>query len=201
MVDKNLIAKGNTSPKIAETSPIETPEIVLIDIPKKGEQAEGEKAKRTYKKREPKAPTGSKKTGIGAGEISALIVGVFSLVGMKAGEHWNLTVEEADSVSKPLSNILDKLNLTEQVASVSDGAMLVLALAMITIPRVMITASFAKSKQATKEEKIKSELGVKTIEKDKGNINQLHTGNAKSNDKRATDDISSSKAFYQSNPQ
>lgn len=196
-----MVDKIEKEKKVADVSPIETPEIVTIDIEKNVLQAEGAKAKRTYKKREPKAPTGNKKIGIATAEISALIVGVFSLVGMKAGEHWNLTVEEADTVSKPLSNILDKMNLSEQVANVSDGAMLVLALAMITIPRVMITASGMKNKQNIKVEKIKSELEVKPIEKDKGNITELHKRNVESDDKRTADDFKSSKAFYQSNPQ
>jgi hypothetical protein len=76
---------------------------------------------------------------------------------MKAGTHWQVSSDEAEQVSKPLSNILKKANLLEKVSNVSDGAMLIIALATISIPRIIISQQ-TKPKESKRKEAIKKEL-------------------------------------------
>jgi hypothetical protein len=99
----------------------------------------------------PKRKSRSKKeTGISQSEISNLIIGCFSLVSLKAGDHWNITEDEALQVSKPLESILLKMNLLDKVSNCSDGAMLAFAVASITLPRILISRSQSENKKKTK---------------------------------------------------
>jgi hypothetical protein len=124
--------------------------LVEVEIPVKAESKRGRPKGSTQKEKKEKKLQGS--------DISPLIQTVFSLVSLKAGEHWQLSNEEVDSLSKPLCNILDKLNLTEKVSNMSDGAGLILAVIMIIAPRVMITIAQKKEKKEvtkTDEQKIR----------------------------------------------
>jgi hypothetical protein len=188
----------------------ESPEIVEIEIPKstpseKKSELPDVKPKRKYKPRAPKTSTPAKKVDnskIGVSEINSMLCGIFGLVALKGGEHWNITPEEANSVSVPLTNILDKLNITERVANVSDGAMLCVAAATITIPRILITNEINKSKKLTKNEKIVSEL-TREVKPNETKGNNIETG--KSNFSRiaeiTTNDLQPAAPVYFSDPQ
>lgn len=97
----------------------------------------------------------SKETGISTNDISMLISGMFSLVSLKAGEHWNVSQDEANTISKPLENILRKMDLLEKVSNISDGAMLVFAVSSITIPRLLISNEMMKASRKLNAEQIK----------------------------------------------
>lgn len=159
---------------LVKNNEIEKPDIVEITLPESNTPPAEPKPKRKYKPREKKAPaTPAKKVDpakLGVNEVNSLLTGIFGLAAMKAGDHWSITEQEANSISQPLVNILDKMNITEKVANVSDGAMLVVAVATITIPRALISNEMMKQKKVTKEEKIISELReVKQVEAKRDN--------------------------------
>jgi hypothetical protein len=137
---------GNTERD--EPSKVLEVDLVKLDLPDGVKKGRGRPKGTTAKK--------EKETKLKTSDISPLISTVFSLVSLKAGEHWSLSDVEAESISKPLCNILDKLNLTEKVSNLSDGAGLVLALIVIVAPRVMISASLKKE---TKEKVIEKNGG------------------------------------------
>jgi hypothetical protein len=165
-------------------------DLVKVDLPT-GEQ--------TKKRGRPAGATTQKKkeTKLASKDITPLLMTVFSLVSLKAGEHWSLSDEEADSISKPLVNILDKLDLTEKVSNMSDGAGLVLALIMIVAPRVMISAT---KKKETKKEIIERNGG--TGDGKVRDFTRNDNGNTGNGNKGTTgtlqDDGSSIKAFTNS---
>jgi hypothetical protein len=78
-------------------------------------------------------------SNLNADQISALLQGVFSVVALKAGDHWNINKEESSAISEPLCRILERYNLAEKVAEMSDGAALVLALLTIVGGRIMLS--------------------------------------------------------------
>jgi len=117
------------------------PKIVEIEIP------EMKKVKRNYTPRKTKTTTKKVESAIGENEISSLLVGTFSLIALKGGDQWVITTDEAEQISKPLSNILKKIDVLDKVSNVSDGVMLCMALGMILIPRVLITVATKKEEK------------------------------------------------------
>jgi hypothetical protein len=160
-----------------EPSKVLEVDLVKLDLPDGAKKQRGR----------PKGSNASKKekeTKLNSNDIAPLVSTVFSLVSLKAGEHWSLSDAEAESITKPLCNILDKLNLTEKVSNLSDGAGLVLALIVIVAPRVMISASLKKeTKEKIIEKNGGGELGKVRDFKANGNRN---TGDS---DKRTTESL------------
>jgi hypothetical protein len=142
-----------------ESDLVEKPAPVIVELPGQ-DQTEGSQQPQQQKKgpgRPPKSGTSNdkKKTANAAAyknDVSQLIQGVFGLISLKAGAHWNVSQAEADQISSPLCNILAKMNVLEKVATVSDGAALVVAAVSIVVPRVVITAAQVKDKKAKKED-------------------------------------------------
>jgi hypothetical protein len=97
-----------------------------------------------WRKDESKKVEEKKVEGLSANDVTPILQGLFGLVSLKAGEHWNISNQEAEQVAKPLCNILVKLNLSEKVSNISDGTALVIALLTIVAPRVILTASAKK---------------------------------------------------------
>lgn len=180
------------------------PEVVEINLPENSTTPE-QKTKRKYKPREQKAETKSKKSAssitVGQAEINSLIVGVFSLVALKGGEHWAVSPDEAESISKPLSNVLEKMNMVEKVAEVSDGAMLLIATAMLIIPRVMITAELNKNKKVSKSEIVRKELEKKEDGKESRDIKKQSSNDNVGSKKEPTYDSNFNKSIFATNPQ
>jgi hypothetical protein len=83
-------------------------------------------------------------------DVSYLIQGVFSLVSLKAGKHWEVSQDEAGEISKPLTNIFEKMDILDKVSNVSDAAMLSMAIISIMLPRVIISAQLSKMKKQEK---------------------------------------------------
>lgn len=171
------------------------PDVVEIEIPPTTKE---DKPKREYKKREKKTTAPKQKSAIGTQEINSLVCGMFSLVAMKGGEHWAVTPDEANTISVPLNNIFEKMDISEQVAKFSDGVMLLIAIASITIPRILISNSTSKK---SKEEKIKSELEVKSVDKTTGNNNQVRKENNNGSSQGSTLLSKSDNALSYASPQ
>jgi hypothetical protein len=98
--------------------------------------------KKPRKKRETK-----KETILKTEDLNAILQGVFGLVALKGGEHWNIDIKESEMISKPLLNIIEKLDLSEKISNISDGTALVIALLTITAPRVIISVHQSKQKK------------------------------------------------------
>lgn len=123
-------------------------------------------------------------------DLSMLLTSLFGVVSLKAGGHWSINKEEADSIAKPLSNIFNKYNLVDKVNSVSDPLALIIATGTIVAPRVLMT-------KISKEKKIE-----KTIKNNGGMENAKagsNTGNsAKVNGNSGIENQSSNTEFIKS---
>ena len=164
---------------------VDKPKIIEINLPDSSIQ----KTKRKYTPRGTKKEVKKVDNGIGENEISSLILGTFSLIALKGGEQWALTIDEATQISKPLNNILKKLDLLDKVSNVSDGVMLVMALGIILLPRIMITASNKKEAKA-------NGTGTKPSRKESGNTKAEDGDNHSRSGKKPTYDISTNKALF-----
>jgi hypothetical protein len=71
--------------------------------------------------------------------VNMMLMGIFGLVAGRAGEHWNITLEEASGVSLPLSRILERLGFLETANQYGDYVALITAVGIIVIPRVLMT--------------------------------------------------------------
>jgi hypothetical protein len=179
-------------PKVEHAKKQDIPKVVEIELPNGSSPT---KAKRKYKPRQTKAKKPEAPV-LGEAEISALISGMFSLVALKGGEQWNITTDEATQVSKPLSNILQKMDYLEKVSNVSDGAMLIMAMGMLLIPRIIITSSISKKK---KGKGVKNNGKVNSVpnsqENESGSTQGKNEPNNKGNDQSATDGRISTKSL------
>lgn len=72
-------------------------------------------------------------------DIQNLLEGVFMVGSLKFGSHWSLTPEESKQIAVPLSRILERYDLLGKASEVSDPVALIVAVATITVPRLMIT--------------------------------------------------------------
>lgn len=152
--------------KVSQSNLVTVPKIVEIELP--------DTIKTDTEVKAPQRKTRSKKeTGISQSEIASLISGTFGLVSLKAGEHWQVSNDEALQVAKPLENILRKLDLLEKVSNASDGAMLVFAIATITLPRVLITKSIIDQNKKSVVEQMKGSevIGKSSITAEEQSIN------------------------------
>lgn len=183
---------------------VESPNVVTVEIPN---VENVDKPKRKYKPREKKennSNSKSKDNEIGKEEISSLLMGTFSLISMKGGEHWNISKSESDQIAQPLSNILKKLNIAEQVASFSDGAMLLMAVVTITLPRIILTKELAKMNNEIKKKEIIENGGrvIKngTTKQESGNTKEV-SGNSDSGvQETKSHDGEFSKSIYATSP-
>jgi hypothetical protein len=98
--------------------------------------------KKPRKKREPK-----KETILKTEDLNAILQGVFGLVALKGGEHWTINNKESEMISKPLLNIIEKLDLAEKISNISDGTALVIAILTIVAPRVIVSVHQSKQKK------------------------------------------------------
>lgn len=83
---------------------------------------------------------------------SAVLQAGFGILGTRAGEHWNISEDEAKSISSPLVNILNKYDLFQKVSKNSDALSLVVAVGTVIIPRSMIQYELIKQKRKEKKE-------------------------------------------------
>lgn len=81
-------------------------------------------------------------------DIQNLLEGVFMVFSLKAGAHWQLQPDESKQIATPLSRILERYDLLSKASEVSDPVALVVAVATITVPRVMISKMTMEQKKA-----------------------------------------------------
>lgn len=124
----------------------ETPKEVTVSL-LDSEPVKTDKPK-TKKKATKKKALSAKDKNSQIKDIQALIEGVFSVVSIKAGEHWRLSPEESKQIAEPVSNILERYDLLKKVSEISDPVALVVAATTIIAPRFIISQMDAKQKKA-----------------------------------------------------
>jgi len=144
------------------------PEYAPIEI---GTESSSEiaKPKRKYKKRKTKKDEEKNSSE----DIQKLLEGVFSVISLKAGQHWQLTPAESKQIADPLSNILEKHNLLEKAESMSDGVALIVACVSIVLPRILIS-------------KMNKPAKIKEVMKNNGAINTRKTSDKSSESSTST---------------
>lgn len=159
-------------PKESLVSISSPPKPIIVEIPESVQASTNEKKVR-------KTPTrGKKEVVISQTEISNLIMGIFSLVSLKAGEHWAVTQDEASQVGKPLESILKKMDLLEKVTNASDGAMLLFAVVSITLPRVLITKAINSENKRQVQEQLKGGATIGKLTRIPDNTEKIETGSS-----------------------
>jgi hypothetical protein len=118
--------------KIEQDKPIEVP---LPNEEKK------EKSKKTVKK------LTKNKTEEIKQMTSGILMSGFALLSTRAGEHWNLSEDEANSISSPLINILNKYGAFRKVTNNMDFILLAGAIGGTIIPRALISYELLKQKK------------------------------------------------------
>ncbi|HEX9253022.1 MAG TPA: hypothetical protein VF870_12315, partial [Ignavibacteriaceae bacterium] len=94
-------------------------------------------------------------------EISTLIQTLTVIASLKFGEHWTIDEAESNSIATPLNSILNKFNLVDKIAGVSDGVALVVATVSIAIPRIIIQSQLNSQKSNKQMKVIKANGGMK----------------------------------------
>lgn len=74
-----------------------------------------------------------------AQDTTQLIKAVYGVASFLLGPHWALSDDEAKAIGEPLGRILARNLPQSKVAEMSDPIALLLSLAVVTVPRVMIT--------------------------------------------------------------
>lgn len=144
------------------------------------------KPKRHYKKRETKSKIETNNI-IDETQLNSLFCGMFSLLALKLGEHWRITNDEASQITKPLSNILERYNVSEQVSKMSDGLLLLMAVTTITLPRVLISREIQNNKKEKKKMEVLKGGKINEVKEDKKTndnnnrgISEIKTDNSQS---------------------
>ena len=139
---------GKQSEKVSESNLVtqEKPKTVEVEI--KTENKADQKT--TPKRKAPREnPTPKQKSNTDqVKDIQNLLEGVFMIASLKAGEHWTLSADESKQIAVPLSRILDRYDLLGKASEVSDPVALVVAVATITVPRVMLSKMSLEQKKA-----------------------------------------------------
>lgn len=139
----------------------EEPIPVTIEVEPTKEEVKDEPKEETAKpkrkrpaRKKPVKPT----FAMTAKDLNPILCGAFGIASMKLGDYWAIDEAEATQVTEPLVKVLAKLDLLEKVSNVSDGAMLLIGVASITIPRLLLTQQILKAKAVEKSHGIQSEV-------------------------------------------
>lgn len=84
--------------------------------------------------------------------FTSLVSTIFGLTSMKAGDHWQLSTEEAQQLADPTLRILERYGLLEKIAASSDAIALMLAASAIVVPRAVFSVQLAKHNNLMKRE-------------------------------------------------
>jgi hypothetical protein len=128
-----------------------------------------------YNTPKPKTPKklSQKKIDDTVTDFSNILLTITGITGALVSPVFIISENEAVSIAKPLTNILNRYNLLEKIASTSDVLTLVATLAIIFVPR---TINYVKQKKQDKQDnQINTKIGgekndeIGKIERDKQN--------------------------------
>lgn len=170
--------KRSRRTKTTSESNIQTPEVVAVNIP--GEEKDTEE--KTVNEKQKRKTSSRKNKKVDSEPVKqALLVG-FSLLSMRAGEHWSLQESEADQLAQPLANIADKYGLLGVGEKYGDFIALGIAGVSVLLPRILMQKEITKLKaenQALKLQVVKEE-NPSGAERESGKVN----GSIRKNDKQ-----------------
>lgn len=91
------------------------------------------------KKKKPAAKVQStlEATKTASTNIAQLIVAVSAVASMRLGDHWAISLPEAQAIADPAARIMARHNVVETMNSYSDYSTIAIAVGMAIIPRVM----------------------------------------------------------------
>jgi len=110
-----------------------SPNVVDINIPPPKETKGKTKDKKT-----------TKKETIPSDQVASVISAGFGIIATRAGGHWLVTQEEANSIAEPAARILDKLDIVQKLGPYADAISLLIATGMVVVPRIIISMSVKK---------------------------------------------------------
>lgn len=112
-------------------------------VPSISEKA-GKKKRKTTSKSKPRQSKDEKKT---AEMTSTAIKTVFDISSIRAGNHWKLSKEECDAISEPLTQIMERYDITEIAGEYGDFIALATVLGMVITPRILYQLEVSKTKK------------------------------------------------------
>jgi len=97
--------------------------------------------------------------------VAMLLETGFSVVSMKAGDHWVISAEESKMIAEPATKILKRFDVNKKANKYMDLLALVTALSIVAIPRVIVSTQNKKSEVKSIERKTRTN-NVEPINKD-----------------------------------
>jgi DNA-directed RNA polymerase subunit RPC12/RpoP len=88
---------------------------------------------------------------------SGVIQTIFGLVATRAGEHWEISEDEANNITDPMINLLDKYGLFKKIQSNMDMLMLLGAIGTVITPRAITSYQISKLKGGAKNAELRGE--------------------------------------------
>lgn len=118
--------------------------------------------------------------------VQIFIVSAFGLVATKAGKHWLVTPDQAESISEPLCNILQETVMGKFASENSDAVALVTACLLVFGPKIMVQASISGQKK-----KIRKDVDAvgKSKNQNVGNDNETSPSPGRGNTNNADHDL------------
>jgi len=139
-------------PVVAADLVAQQPEIVSVTIP---EPAPEPAPKRSHKKKTPAAPDLSQLEN----NIEYVAAAGFGMVGLatKQPDIWAIRPDELSQISKPAARIIERAGQLETTNKYADYALLLGSLALIVLPRLILTKTMSAPPQ---REVIKADAGA-----------------------------------------
>lgn len=168
-----------TDTKGKDESVLELPEIVESPVPVP--------EKKPAKKRVTKKKKAQKKTtAFSSEQISALLMGVSSILASRQGmEIFMLSETECNQIAVPLANIIVNTGYSESVGKYADHIALGSACLMIFIPRILVFMEQQKAKKIQQNGGLKLERNKETKNSGDGGRSSEPATTPKSNDDKA----------------
>ncbi len=152
---------GTAKPKRTRKKPVvaadlvaQQPEIVTVNIPDPG--AEPAAPKRSHKKKPAAAPDLSQLEN----NIEFVAAAGFGMVGLatKQPDVWAIRPDELAQISKPAARLVERAGQLETTNKYADYALLLGALALVVLPRIIMSKTI-KEQQQPQREVLKADAG------------------------------------------
>lgn len=136
-VDPKPKRSHKKKPVVAADLVAQQPEIVNVNIPEPAPAAAA--PKRSHKKKP--APAAPPDLGQLENNIAYVTAASFGMIGLatKQPEIWEVRPDELQQISKPAARIVERAGQLETTNKYADYALLLGALAMVVLPRILIT--------------------------------------------------------------
>jgi DNA-directed RNA polymerase subunit RPC12/RpoP len=123
----------------------------LVDVPEI--PGSDNKTNKTVKKVAPKVKPIKEIKDVTSGVLQTL----FGLVALRAGEHWEISEDEANKITDPMINILNKYGLFKKIQANMDVLMLLGAIGTVVTPRAIVSFQISKLKGGANNAELRGE--------------------------------------------